>query len=268
MKPYANHTEEVRQYLLGHLSEEIHQQFEERLLVEDSFLEELLVAEEELIDDYLKGDLSDDDRLSFEQHFLSSSERHQNLRFAMALSQYTANSMEQAESEFAKAKAPASTFNPTWTERLRAFWSNQGWALRAAMSFAVIAILAGALWLSLFRASSPRTFTPLTLTASVKDNRAEGPQVKKVPLPLKADALKISLILPEGLTPATSYRAELMNGEGETQPLEIAGQDAQSVSVVIPATQLSRGQYALKLFMTKADGTEQRINGNYYFTVE
>jgi methionine-rich copper-binding protein CopC len=266
MKQYANHTEEIRQYLLGHLSEEIHQQLEERLLIEDSFLEELLVAEEELIDDYIKGDLSDDDRLSFEKHFLSTSERHENLRFAMALSQYTANSTEQAESEF--AKAPASTFNPTLTERLRAFWNNQGWALRAAMSFAVIAILAGALWLSLFRASSPRTFTPLTLTASVKDTRAEGPQVKKVPLPLKADALKISLILPEGLTRATSYRAELMNSEGETQPLEIAGQDAQSVSVVIPAAQLARGQYTLKLFMTKADGTEQRINGNYYFTVE
>jgi anti-sigma-K factor RskA len=272
MTPHVNHQEEVSQYLLGHLSEEGQRRIEERLLTDDGFLEEISLAEEDLIDDYLNGNLSKDDRLSFEQHFLRTPERRQNLRFAMTLSRYTTNSSEQAESESAtesqSAKIPAPALNLSWAERLRAFWGNQGRVLRAAMSFAVIAIIGGALWLTLFRAPSSRTLTLITLTTSADNNRAEGTQAKKVLLPLKADALKISLILPAGLTPAIGYRVELMNEEGETQPLEIAEQDARSVSVVIPAYQLERGQYALSLFTIKADKTEQAVNGNYFFIVE
>jgi methionine-rich copper-binding protein CopC len=124
------------------------------------------------------------------------------------------------------------------------------------------------LWLSLFRAPSPQTFAALTLTINVSNNRAEGAQASKVKLPLNASALKISLTLPERLPTAARYRVELENDNGETKGLEITEQEARSVTVVIPAEQLIRGQYALKLFTTKADGTEQRINGSYFFTVE
>ena len=169
-----------------------------------------------------------------------------------------------AASRTALAVEPAA---PTWTERFRALWNSQSWALRAAVSLGAIAILAGTLWLFLFRAPSPGSFATITLAHSV-NNRAEGVQAGKVTLPLKADALRISLTLPERLPAAVRYRVELENENGETRPLEIAGQEAQSVSVVIPAAQLTRGQYALKLFVVKADGTEQRIPGSYFFTVE
>ena len=266
MLPTENH-EEIRQYLLGSLPQEAQQGVEERLLIENSFLEELVLAEEELTDDYINNDLSDDYRLRFEQHFLSTPERRRNLRFALALSRYAANSAAKAESKDAKAQPPVLLIGLTWAERLRAFWNSQTWALRAAVTFGVIAILAGALWLSFSRPPSPRTFATLSLTISV-NNRAEGVQASKVKLPLNADALKISLTLPEQSPSAARYQVELLNDKGETKPLEIAGQEAQAVSVLIPAALLARGQYALKLFMIKADGTKQRIEGSYYFTVE
>jgi anti-sigma-K factor RskA len=261
------HTEdhnELRKYLLGDLTQEARQRIEQRLLTENNFLEELLLGEEELIDDYVVGDLSDEDRLKFERHFLSTPERHQQLRFARALSRYASNSAEKAGSKSATAHTPAP---PTWAERTRAFWNSRAWAL-AAMALAFVVIAGSWLWLSRPRTSSPQTFATIILPAGLS-TRAEGAQASKVRLPLNADALRISLMLPEGTTPAASYRVELVNESGEARSLKVAGQDAQAVSVLIPAGQLARGRYALKLFADGADGTEQRVSGDsYLFTVE
>jgi anti-sigma-K factor RskA len=267
MVTYTDAHHQIRQYLLGNLSKDIQQQVEERLLVEDSFFEELLFSEEELMDDYINGELSADDRLKFEQHFLSTPERQQKLRFALALSRYASHAAENADPESAEAHRIVPPDKPSWAERFRAFWSGQTPAFRAAVALSLLAIIAGTLWLSL-RRPSPRTFATLTLTISVNDNRGAGVQASKVPLALNADALKISLKLPARLPQAARYRVELVNANGETKPLEITGQDAQSVSVVIRADELARGQYALKLFATHADGAEQRVSGSYFFTVE
>jgi methionine-rich copper-binding protein CopC len=173
--------------------------------------------------------------------------------------------MEKAESESAKAQHPAPPHAPTRAERFRAFWSSRA---GAAVGLAVVIIAGSWFWYFHLHTSSPQTFATLTLTAGV-GNRAEGPQAVKVPLPLYADALRISLMLPEGATPAASYRVELVSDNGETKPLEVTGQDARSVSVVIPAARLARGQYALRLFATSADGAQQRVGGgSYFFTVE
>jgi methionine-rich copper-binding protein CopC len=264
---YAEDQKKIRQYLLGNLSDELRQPIEERLLTESSFYDELVLSEEELIDDYVNGELADDERLKFEQHFLSAPERQQQLRFAQALSRYTANLAETVEADAAKTPSSVTPTKLSWAARFHAFWSGQTSGLRAAVALLVIAILVGALWLS-SRRTSPQTFATLTLSASVSNNRAEGVQAAKVSFPLKDDALKIFLKLPEQSSPAASYKVELVDNNRETKTLKVAGQDAQSVQVVIPASELARGQYALKLFMIKADGTQQRVSGNYFFTVE
>ena len=239
-------------------------------MTEDSFYEELLLVEEELIDDYVGGQLSLDERQRFEQHFLSIPERHSQLRFAQALSHYVSNSSEKSETESAEAEDAqplAPTPEPSRSVWFRAFWGSRAWALRAAVALAVVVVMAGALWLSRPRTSPHQTFATLTLTASV-GNRAEGPQAGKVKLPPDADALRIFLMLPEAMAPAARYRAELVSGSGETKSFEVAVQDSRSVSVVIPSAQLARGQYVLRLFKTEADGAEQRVGGSYLFNVE
>ena len=242
-------------------------------MTEDSFYEELLLVEEELIDDYVGGQLSLDERQRFEQHFLCIPERHSQLRFAQALSRYVSNSSEKSETESAEAEGEsagaqplAPTPEPSRPVWFRAFWGSRAWALRAAVALAVVVVMAGALWLSRTRTSPHQTFATLTLTASV-GNRAEGPQAGKVKLPPDADALRIFLMLPEATAPAARYRAELVSGSGETKSFEVAVQDSRSVSVVIPSAQLARGQYVLRLFKTEADGAEQRV-ASYFFNVE
>ncbi len=60
---------------------------------------------------------------------------------------------------------------------------------------------------------------------------------------------------------------ELENREGEGKTASVEGQDGRAVSVLIPAAQLARGRYVLKLYAVGADGAEQRV-GSYFFNVE
>ena len=80
--------QEMREFLLGTLDGDHKSQFEERILTEPGVYEELLVVEEELIDQYLGGDLSALEQQQFESHFLITAERQKNLRFGKLLQQY------------------------------------------------------------------------------------------------------------------------------------------------------------------------------------
>jgi CHAT domain-containing protein/tetratricopeptide (TPR) repeat protein len=78
----------VKRYLLKQLSAAEQQEVELRLLSDDSFAAELDTAEEELIDEYLTQELSEDERVKFEQDFLTTPERHSKLRSAQAFKRY------------------------------------------------------------------------------------------------------------------------------------------------------------------------------------
>src|ERR1700682_2490180 len=83
-----NEQETIRLYLLGQAPLEDSSKVEERLLTDGEFYQELLIVEEELIDRYLSGELSESERESFEPHFLLPPERQQKLRFARSLKKY------------------------------------------------------------------------------------------------------------------------------------------------------------------------------------
>ena len=69
-------------------------QFEERILTDPSVYEELLVDEEELIDQYVAGELSALEQKQFESHFLITPERQKNLRFGKLLYKYATSQID------------------------------------------------------------------------------------------------------------------------------------------------------------------------------
>ena len=251
MTPTPEVQERIRRYLLGQLSDGAWEEFEQELLVDDELLEELLVLEDELNDEYLMGELPGDERVQFEQHFLAAPERQEKLRFARALNRYVTAASRQAS--VAKSSL--------------VLWGSRTALYRAVATFAVVILIAGTVWFFRYRSSSPETFATLNLTIS-QSTRGEGPQASKVTLPLGKDALKIVLRLPDQSPTAARYRVELESGDGEKKSLETFAQDGQSITVAIPAGELKRGLYSLKMFTVRADGGEQRINGNYFFAVE
>src|SRR5437588_10554848 len=86
----ANGERQLKAYLLGELAEEEQQRLEEQLLFDDERVEWLLIVEEELIDGYLRDQLSAAERARFETYFLSTPARHQKLLAAKALRRYVA----------------------------------------------------------------------------------------------------------------------------------------------------------------------------------
>jgi tetratricopeptide (TPR) repeat protein len=83
-----NDEKQIISYLLGELEEDDRRQVEERLFTSDEYFDLLLVSEDDLIDDYVKSRLSAREREKFETHFLSTPERRERLRFAMAFRQH------------------------------------------------------------------------------------------------------------------------------------------------------------------------------------
>jgi hypothetical protein len=267
MKPHSEELSEVRSYLLGTLSEEEQRRFEERLLTEDDSLEELIVSEEDLIDDYVNDDLPADARLRFEQHFLCTPARQEMLRFAVALGGYTSQASDPVANKSRYTQTAVVPASPSWSARFKSFWSGQSVAFRFAAAAAVVVIVAVTTLLIIPGMFTPKTFATATLSLSSGD-RGEGPAITRVKLAQEVDALRLFLKLPASSVSAQGYRVELLDEKLVTRTLEIAGKDGQSLVVEIPARDLRRGEYALLLYAINSDGSEQRINGSYLLTVE
>jgi hypothetical protein len=85
------HGEDVRvRYLFGELSEEERIQFEEACFADDQHFEGLLAVEAELTDDYVRGDLVGLRRERFERQLLNTAEGQYNVEFAKTITAFPA----------------------------------------------------------------------------------------------------------------------------------------------------------------------------------
>jgi CHAT domain-containing protein len=80
----------IREYLLGRLADEDREEFEQRFFADEELFDKLPTAEEELIDDFLNGTLSQDEVDLFQKNFLIGSKREQQLRIGKAWRDYAA----------------------------------------------------------------------------------------------------------------------------------------------------------------------------------
>ncbi|MCP5113212.1 MAG: hypothetical protein GY953_20465, partial [bacterium] len=126
---------EMRQYMLGQLSERDEQRFDERVMSDDEALrqvEELSeVVQDEMVEDYVSGTLNDDDRTAFEQRLLGSSKVRDKLPLSQALV------------GLRKHKAEA----PNWRQRIQHWMQPVLQPAPAALAASLlIAAVAGGTW--------------------------------------------------------------------------------------------------------------------------
>lgn len=232
-----------RHYLLGQLTGDDLEAFEKRLLTDDEAFEELLALEAELVDEYASNQLSPTERAVFEKHFLITPERRDDLEFARTLRRFVQQK---------------NRFRLGWPN----FEATRTWIVRVGVAIAI-----GLFGLFAFLVPrSAQTVATVTLTPIVS-TRAEGPQPTKVSLG-EAEALKLLLKLPEGALPGSRYRAELNKDTGEVKAVDATVADQETVSVQIPATDLTPGRYSVKLYAINTGGSEQRVPGSYFFSLE
>lgn len=284
-------------YLLGDLSETEQVQVEERAFADAEYLGALEAAEADLIDNYVRGGLSQSERRAFERRFLTSPSRWSKVEFARALARVAAEST-QPERQASRQ---------TWFSFI---W---GWtpALRFAAAFAVLICIAGPSWLIFQNAAMRSRMTVLESQRHELEIREQGlrrqlgegqsragiaqPQPSTGASPIIASLVLLSglsraetrveqLVLPasaqiahieiqlEARDDYPRFRAELHTRRGEevlTQgnlPRRRASA-GYTVSFDVPASALAAGEYELSL--KGIAGNQAAVDiGYYYFGVQ
>lgn len=159
MKPSHDEPDINRQYLLGKLTGDEREQFEDRYFADDELFDDLEAAEDDLIDDYLTGDLSEEDTSLFRENYLVGAERQQRLRVGTAWRNHAVNKAKESPQ---KKIEPAPVWQ--WRQLLSPY------PLRIAAFAAVILIAAVGVW-RVFYYQSDVDKGLVALNAAYRDQR-------------------------------------------------------------------------------------------------
>jgi TolA-binding protein len=130
----------IDRYLLGDLPEERQAEIEERAFLDRQYLQRILAAESDLIDEYVRGGLSDSQRRLFDSRFLASPERRRKVEFARALSTVISEgAVAEKETAAALPRAPASLWS-SFAGFFRGLRPATGFSLAAASLLLMIGI--------------------------------------------------------------------------------------------------------------------------------
>src|SRR5215470_1022112 len=142
METKFTNEELIARYLLGDLPEEEQARLEDRAFSDRDYMRNIVAVESDLIDEYVRGGLSDSDRLRFERRFLASAERRRKVEFARALANVTPRATAEDAARPATVSAPASWWNSFITS-LRGLNP----AFRFSMAAAALIFVIGVPWL-------------------------------------------------------------------------------------------------------------------------
>ena len=246
---------QIKQYLLGQLAEADEEQVELRLMSDPAFSEEFDIVVDEIATLYVSGKLKDVEKARVERYFLRSPDRQLKVQFICEL-------LNQIDPQPVPAVAASSGSQATAWQRLTSFWTGQPAAFRPAITFAVLLIVGGLVFYVISLNSKPTYATfELSLTSA---ERSAGTEIKRIPQERVLDGLQIKLNLPTPRAP--QYRASLRGEQISVPQLTIEAEDAESITVVIPKDQISKGTYAIELVEIN-NGSEKPIRGAYVFAV-
>jgi hypothetical protein len=244
--------------LLGLLEEADEERLELRLLTEPSFIEEFDTVVDEIAAQYAHNELDPAEFQRVEKYFLEARERRVKAKFASTLIDHAANTRGR--------KAASNARVPTLGQRLMALLSPQNNAFKFATTVAAILVAVAIGYVALRGPSTPQNLASIELTIS-SSNRGEGSESKPLRLAPGTDAVRIVLHLPDGTGPYENYRVDLETPDGAKRALEITERSQRTVTAIVPARFL-HGRYGLQLTGIKSDGSQERVPGTYFFTIE
>jgi hypothetical protein len=232
---------EVRPWLLGLLPEQESRSLEERMITDSGLYEEVFIVEEELIDDYIAGRLSADERKAFESYFMNSAERQEQFRIANALRVYIGDTKEIRSSTEVRRRWPF-----------------------AAMSLAAAALVIAALvWLAV-SLQPGGTGKSLSVVLTPGGLTREGGNEQRITIPPDIDTLELDLKLTRN--DFQKYRATLLNADGGT--IQVTDNlTGPTPRFSVPTQQTPPGDYQLKVDGVNPNGTFESAD-SYRFSVK
>src|SRR5688500_12967767 len=132
----------IARYLLGELPEEQQVEIEDRAFSDHDFMANITSVENDLIDEYVRGEMPEIDRRRFESRFLASESRRKRVEFARALAQLLPET-RVTERETRTVSATRSS----WRDALAAFFNGLNPAGRVALATVTLLLLLGGAWL-------------------------------------------------------------------------------------------------------------------------
>lgn len=250
----------IKRYLLGTLNDSRRIQLEKRLLNDGELFEELLISEDELVDQYVTGRLTSDEKRRFESHFLITSDRHRKFQFGRTLNKY----LELNDVSDSVATADA---------RQPRMFQNQFllWTRRPLIAFSLVAILClgvVAVYWTLIRRSAVLSGPPHIVALAPGATRSVGASIQRVQIPLGANT--VELRLPVSQFDYQKYAAELRSGTGkQTDAPYVRTSEDQGQKLVVflvEADKLPADDYQLKLYGINPTGEREPID-SYAFRV-
>jgi hypothetical protein len=139
LKEKLNSDRTIVRYLLGESSPQEQTRIEERYFSEPNFLEQVVAVETDLIDAYVRHELTTNERERFENYFLVSHDRRERVEIAEALLTRLAEAPVSSPAPATEAPLPRHPFF--------ALLRPEGLALRFALAGAVLAAVVSGLWL-------------------------------------------------------------------------------------------------------------------------
>jgi hypothetical protein len=258
LKPDTDNELPLKAFLLGELNPEEHLWLEQHLMTEETAFEELQIAEDELIDDYLTSSLSGIERENFDKLFLLTPQRQQKLGIARALKRYVKENGSKK-----------SRWAGVW-QNWRGFWHFRNPILSWSLAASLLLILLGGpyLMLKVSRLQMAPTSISMLLAAPGQSRDAGG--AESVFIPAGTDLLRVELPMdPEDYSRFRVVLVEIDSGdEVYTQifpKTESMVQD-QALKFSITAEPLVYGDYVLRLNGAVLNGDFESID-SYSFRV-
>jgi hypothetical protein len=276
----------LREFLLGKVGDEDRERIESLFLTDSQVKERILVAEQELIDDYVDGSLTTEDSERFLSVYEQTAEQRQEIRITKSLKEWAAK-QASSSSGHASAASTVAVHSSGWSRILEALRQRPVVPIAAMI---VIAIVVAVVWLNnlgeqrnrqhlaieqeLARLNTPeslretppqmvsRELSPVTVRSG-----EEQPEIR-----IGAETRTVELRLPwlQNERFAT-YQAEIRR-IGNDESFTIRNLHAQTdggyaLRLRLPARILSRGQYQVRLRGINADGSAS-APAEYQFSVD
>jgi hypothetical protein len=261
----------IRQYLLGELDEERIQQLEQRLITDSDFKREILMTEEDLLQEFVSGELTEADRSRLLKRYLASPRQRRKLEVAQALGRYIGT---HKPAETTGAVSPIGR-RRSWFDFFR-LDNRTGRFVWAAVILLII-VAGGALIWRLGpqdqvarlndRDSVVLTASPDVLVVELAPVVLRGSAAK----PVKVDPAVRIVQIRTPIAPSDSkYRAVLRDADGKdvVRLNEVPVRNLSSGSTIvlqIPSTLLTPGNYELELTQP---GDNSQVPTFYSFQVQ
>lgn len=252
----------LREFLLGKLDEAERERIESLFLTDTQAKERMLAAEQDLIEDYLEGNLTKEDKERFVSHYAQTDEQLRKLRITKSIKDWAVT----------EAKAPPVVAAPVsmWARLLQ----RPAFVLPVAAAIVLVVVL-GLIWVNMRTEQQDhlaleQQLAQLNSPASLRETPQQMMSLDLSPVTVRsveaqtgikrsADLQLVELRLPWILRERyPAYRAELQRPYGATRvtiPNLQAENDGGYIRIRLPAGMLEYGQYQLELSGVAADGT-------------